>query len=458
MDSVNTGQSFGTKGYRAYSLAALTLVYTFNFIDRTLINVVGRPIIDEFGLSNFQFSLLSGFGFALFYTTLGIPIARLAERYNRVKIIAFCTILWSIATVFCGFTVGFITLLLTRVAVGIGEAGCTPPANSLISDYFKAEDRPAALGIYATGVSIGLVLAYLGGGLLLKYFTWRETFIFVGTPGAILGLIIWMTLKEPNRGYSNELDVPLPKMANLSNALKELVTKKTYWLTIIGSATVSFGGYALVSYETLFIQYNYDISASDAAIFFMAVITTGSIIGTAGGGFLIKRLSQKNALSPFWIPAFGLFLSLPLMLIGLWSDNKTLMIISFFCASVLQNPYVGAQFFIVQSVVNVELRATSVAILLFAANIIGLGIGMSVFAYIADLAIAAKLPLLENGDQLTVKCSLSDPNLTDELRNSCRTAKAHGQRLSLSIASAVVSSAGIFFLWASKYYKEDRVI
>jgi len=453
----NTGESFKTKGYRGYALGALTLVYTFNFIDRMLINVVSRPIIDEFGLSNFQFSLLAGFGFALFYTILGIPIARLSERYNRVRIIAFCTILWSIATVLCGFTIGFITLLLARIAVGIGEAGCSPPANSLIADMFKAKDRPAALGIYAAGVSIGLVLANLGGGLLLKTFSWREIFIIVGLPGAVLGLIVWITLKEPIRGYSNDPNVPLPKMASLGQAMKELATNKTYWLTILAASTVAFGGYALVSYETLFIQYKYSVSPSDAAIFFMAVITVGSVIGTIGGGYIIKHFSKKNILAPFQVPAIGLILSLPLMLTGFWVDNKTVMVICFFCAAFSQNFYASAQLFIPQSVVNVELRATSIAILLFAANVLGLGIGMSVFAYIADLAIASKLPELAGGDKLSVKCSLADPTLSETLKASCQSAKAYGQQLSLSLAACVVALASLFFLWASRYYEQDRV-
>ena len=153
------GTSYGSFSYRTYVLMSLTVVYTFNFIDRILISVVSVPIINEFQLSQFEFGLLSGIGFALFYTLLGIPIANLSEKVSRKLIIGICVILWSLATVLCGFTVGFVTLLLARMLVGIGEAGCTPPANSMISDYYAPLARPTALGIYAMGVTAGGVMA-----------------------------------------------------------------------------------------------------------------------------------------------------------------------------------------------------------------------------------------------------------------------------------------------------------
>ena len=182
----HTGQSFGTKGYRTFVLLTLTFVYILNFVDRIIISVIARPIIEEFGLSNFQFGILTGVGFALFYTTLGIPIARLSERVSRVRVIGICCLIWSVATVLCGYTTGFLTLLLARLAVGVGEAGCSPQANSLISDYYKRELRPSALGIYAIGVMAGIVLAQLLGGYILNHFTWREAFIYIGAPGVIL--------------------------------------------------------------------------------------------------------------------------------------------------------------------------------------------------------------------------------------------------------------------------------
>ena len=157
----NTG--FGTKRYRTYVLSSLTLIYIMNFVDRGLLAVVGPELVPELGLSDTEFGLLTGFGFALLYTIVGIPLARYADAANRVWIMTVCVALWSLMTMLCGLateiTIGSITigafwvLLMCRVGVGIGEAGCTPPANSLIADYYAPRDRSQALGVYAMGVT-----------------------------------------------------------------------------------------------------------------------------------------------------------------------------------------------------------------------------------------------------------------------------------------------------------------
>ena len=152
---------YRSKAYRTYVLVALTLVYTLNFIDRNLIGILAEPIIVSFSLSDTQFGILAGWPFAIFYAALGLPIAMAADRYNRVKIISICIILWSIMTALCGLALGFLTLVLFRIGVAVGEAGCTPPANSIIGDYYPAKHRATALGIYSMGVTLGAVMAYL---------------------------------------------------------------------------------------------------------------------------------------------------------------------------------------------------------------------------------------------------------------------------------------------------------
>jgi MFS family permease len=223
------GQSFGTPGYRAYVLLSLTLVYTLNFIDRNLLGVVAQPIITEFGLSDTEYGFLNGPPFALFYALMGIPIAMMADRFNRVAIIAICIAIWSLMTALCGFANSFVFLLIARVGVAIGEAGSTPPSNSLIGDYFKPKSRANALGIFAMGVTIGSALAAGFGGVIVgltdetvvgffatfgmpdiheqlgwgENFGWRFTFIALGVPGLVIALILFLTVKEPPRGFSD---------------------------------------------------------------------------------------------------------------------------------------------------------------------------------------------------------------------------------------------------------------
>lgn len=451
----NTGENFGSFGYRTYVLLTLTAVYIINFLDRILISVIGRPIIEEFSLSNFQFGLLTGFGFALFYTSLGIPIARLSDRYSRVRIIGVCAILWSIATILCGYTVGFATLLLARLAVGIGEAGCTAPSNSLISDYYKPRARPAALGIFAGGLMLGSVLAQLTGGYVLKWFDWREAFIYVGIPGIFFGCLILFTVKEPPRGYSDPPGTPTKEHPPLKEALAEVLAKKTFWIVAVASSFSTLAGYSLLSFQPLFIQYTYGLGAGETAIKYMALLGLASAMGTWFGGFLTQYLLKRTALAPVIIPAIGGIFCLPFLFTGLTTTNINLMFWAFLIASVFQTFYLGPMFSVCQSVVSVRVRATGIGILLFIINLIGYGMGPPFIGFMADLFTNSQLATSLAPEILDAKCSFVDPSLTDSLRNSCQEAKTYGMKMACLVASVFFTISAVVFLVAGKYLKGD---
>ena len=185
-------------------LGVLVVVYVFNFIDRQILAILAPAIRDELLLSDTQIGALSGVAFGIFYATLGIPIARLADRYSRVSIISICLSIWSLMTAFSGLATNFIQLLIARIGVGIGEAGGSPPSHSLLADYFAPGKRATALGIYALGVPVGILFGNLAGGWIGEIFGWRQAFFLVGIPGVILAIILKLTVKEPPRGYSEE--------------------------------------------------------------------------------------------------------------------------------------------------------------------------------------------------------------------------------------------------------------
>ena len=201
---------FGSKPYRSYVLTSLMFIYILNFVDRGLLSVVGPKLKPELGISDTVFGLLTGAGFAVLYTLVGIPLARIAEVKHRVWIMSICIAIWSTMTALCGLsreiTIGSVTigavwvLLACRVGVGIGEAGCTPPATSLISDYYPPSRRSTALGYYAMGVTLGTVLANLIGGPVAEHFGWRAAFLVVGLPGLLIAVVFKLTIKEPPRG------------------------------------------------------------------------------------------------------------------------------------------------------------------------------------------------------------------------------------------------------------------
>ncbi|MEO0320634.1 MAG: MFS transporter, partial [Pseudomonadota bacterium] len=194
-----------SKGYQYLVLFLLTGVYTFNFLDRQIMGILAPAIKGEFGLSDTQLGLLSGIAFAILYTTLGIPIARLADRHNRVTIIALSLAVWSGFTALCGIAQNFSQLILARIGVGIGEAGGTPPAHALISDYFPKEARAGALAIYSMGIPIGITIAYLGGGWIVQNFDWRTAFLGLGIPGVLLAIILRLVVREPERGLIDRI-------------------------------------------------------------------------------------------------------------------------------------------------------------------------------------------------------------------------------------------------------------
>lgn len=453
---MNTGNSYGSFEYRTYVLVTLTVVYTFNFIDRILIGVVGRPIIDEFGLSNFQFGILSGIGFALFYTLLGIPIANMSEKMNRTRIIGVCVILWSIATVLCGFTVGFITLLLARLAVGIGEAGCTPPANSLISDYYKKSARPTALGIYAMGVTAGGVLAQLGGGYLIENFTWRESFIIVGAPGVLIGLIVLLTVKEPPRGYSDAPGTKVPDKAGFKEAITEIRASRTFWIMAIGATLAAFSGYALTGLTSLYIQYEFSFSPGVAAIYYMAPIAVAGTVGAFLGGFLTEIANKRSSTAASWVPGIAFLLCVLPFIFGFTASSVLMMLLGLMLGSCLQYFYLGAQYNIAQSVVSLRSRATSIAVLLFVVNLIGYGAGPPTIGYIADYFTNQMIADGSYAGLITASCSLTDTSLTTELLTACQEAKAYGVRISCIAGAVLFGLAGVFFLLSGRTLVQEQ--
>ena len=453
----NTGESYGSFGYRSYVLISLTIVYMINFLDRILISVIGRPIIDEFGLSNFQFGILTGFGFALFYTTLGIPIARLSDRYSRVRIVGFCAILWSIATILCGYTVGFMSLLFARLAVGIGEAGCTAPSNSLISDYYKPIERPAALGIFAGGIMIGSVLAQLAGGYVLQLFSWREAFIYVGAPGVLFGLLILTTVKEVPRGYSDPPGTPLKEQPSVKEAFAEIFQKKTFWLVSIGASLATLAGYSLLSFMPLFIQYTYGLGPAETAIRFMAVFGVAGAIGTWSGGFTTQYFLKRTFLAPILVPAVACLVVVPLMIVGFSTVNLSVMFWLFLIAGVFQTVFLGPMFSVSQSVVSVRVRATSIGILLFIINLIGYGIGPPLIGLLADFFTNSYLATSAVSEGLTAKCNFSDVNLSQILQDTCLQAKTYGMKTACLITTSFFFLASLFFVASARYLAKDTV-
>lgn len=479
------GQNFGTSGYRGYVLLSLTLVYTLNFIDRNLLGVLGPPIVAEFGLTDTEFGFLNGPPFALFYALMGIPIAMAADRFNRVAIIALCIAIWSIMTALCGFASSFVFLLIARVGVAIGEAGSTPPSNSLIADYFRPKSRANALGIFATGVTIGGALASGFGGLLLglqdqtvvdffamfgmpdiheqlgwgENFGWRFAFIVLGLPGLLIALILFLTVKEPPRGFSDPPGAQRVQKASIVETLKELGSKPTFWSMAIGAALVALVGYGLFGFQALMMFRVHGMSPATFAIEYGVPLALVSAVGTFLGGYLTETLTPRSPTAVAWIPAVGMLVAIPLYIGGFYMAPGIPQLIVWGLGAMFHYSYLGAQYTIGQGVVSQRSRASAIAILLFIIALIGNGLGPQIVGILSDTFMRMQIEGAGMGDVLTnAVCRARDLSaLPADQQAVCTAAYGEGLRQSMSATVLFFIPAALLYLLSSRTLQKDMV-
>jgi predicted MFS family arabinose efflux permease len=453
-----TGAAYGTPSYRNYVLLALTFVYTLNFVDRILIGVVAQPIMEEFKLADWQFGLLSGFGFALMYTLAGIPIARLAERTNRVKIIAGSIILWSLMTALCGLANGFLALLIFRIGVGIGEAGCTPPANSIIADYFPPRSRARALAIYAMGVTLGSLIANLFGGPIAQAFSWREAFIILGIPGVLVGFIIYFSVKEPPRGYSDLPGTPQIGARGFGETLRILGNKPTFWLNMAAATLVAFVGYGISNFQAPFFQRVHGLSVGEVATQVSVPLGIAAAFGTLLSGIIAEKVSGKFPTAVAWIAGLGLLASIPFYWFGFSAKTVGEATILIGIGAFLHYGYLGAQYTVCQSIVDARSRATAIALTLFIINLLGYGLGPLTIGYLSD--VFASNTLVDTGLAIN-QCKGSEADLLQAIGSAklaiCHHATAEGLRAAIKAVAGVFFLGGITYLWASRTMHKDML-
>ncbi len=332
---------------------------------------------------------LSGLAFALFYTFLGIPIARWADRGVRRSIIALAVFTWSGMTALTGFASSFAMLLAARVGVGIGEAGCSPPAHSLLSDYVPAERRATALATYSLGIPIGSGLGYLAGGWLAQWFDWRTAFIVVGLPGLLLAGVVQLTLREPIRGaYDPPSPTALPDAAtdtSLGGVLRFMMKLRSFRHMALGAAMHSFYGYGAGAFNPAFFVRSHGLSVGEIGSWLALIGFTGGVLGVYLGGSLSDRLAVRDVRWYMWLPAVSTAIYIPFAFaLYLWPTPHIALLLSL-PGAILGGMYLGPTFAMTQTLVRPEMRALASAILLFIINLVGLGFGPQGVGALSDL-------------------------------------------------------------------------
>jgi len=381
-----------TSSYRNYALFVLLLGYIVNFVDRSILAILLEPIKHDLDLNDTQLGFLGGLAFALFYSTLGIPIAALADRWSRVKVLSIAIVVWSGMTALCGMAGSFWHLLLARIGVGVGEAGASPPSHSLISDYFPLDKRATALSIYALGIPIGSMIGYGLGGWSADNFGWRTTFFIVGFPGIAVAALLFFTLREPPRGLSETTDAKTKQAAlpesspTMLQVFGHLLKKPSFCFMSVACGLHAFVSYGASTWNPAFLERLHDMTRTEIGGW-IALSAAISAIGTFGGGYVADKLFKRSNDRRWylWIPAIGTLAMVPFQLLLYLHPSFPVLYTGLCIAAVLGGMYLGPSFAMTQALVTLRMRAVASAILLLVLNLIGMGLGPFFIGFMSDM-------------------------------------------------------------------------
>ena len=364
-------------------MAILVTVYMFNFVDRQILAILLPAIRDEFRVGDTALGLLTGTAFALFYVTLGIPVARLADRVNRRNLIALALAVWSGMTALSGLAANFWHLALARIGVGIGEAGCSPPAHSIIADYYPPAERSAAMGIYTLGISAGIMLAYLAGGWVVANLGWRQAFFIVGLPGLLLALVVWLTVPEPLRGAS-ETRRDSGRKPSLPEVLQFLAARRSFIYMALGAGLSALSGYSIVNFMPSFLVRSFAMDTATLGIWLGLIYGVAGGLGFFGGGWVADRIGRRGHRRSLRFIAVMMLVTALLNAAVFLSTTVVACLLLFIVPTVTSNFYLAPVLGQAQGLASLRMRATASAIMLLVINVIGLAIGPPLTGAISD--------------------------------------------------------------------------
>ena len=436
--------------YRYYALGVLTFTYVLNFVDRQILTVVQEPMKAELGLSDFELGLLQGTFFAIFYVVVGIPIARWADIANRRTIVAISVTLWSAMTALQGAATNFIALAVARFGVGIGEAGGSPPAHSMISDMFPPSERARALAIYSSGVTFGVMLAYVAGGWISDTFGWRLVFVAIGLPGVAVGALVMLTLREPARGAYDKPGAAHAEAPPMLSVIRVLLSRRSFVLLSVAAGLHAFTAYGIGAFIVSFFKRTYAIEAtSDVTLPLGIMIGVAGGIGNYAGGYLADLWGKRDVRYYMWVPAVSTLLAIPFAYASFLTNDFTLSLALYFLPLVFGYMYLGPTLAMTHALVSPRMRALASSILFFILNAIGLGLGPTVTGLVSDI--------LKGGISLPGALSRGLDGLAGD---GASTALANGLgddslRYAILLMFVAYLAAALIYFRAARYLPQD---
>ena len=377
-------------GYQTYVMVLLFLVYTFNFLDRQIISILAEPIKAEFDLTDGQLGLLGGIAFAFLYSTLGVPIAWLADRWSRTWIMTISLTLWSGFTALSGMVGNYTQLFLARMGVGIGEAGGVAPAYSLIADYYPPAQRGRAMAFYSLGIPVGSAFGVIAGvliasGTVFEGLDWRAAFIAVGIAGIVLAPIFRLTVKEPKRGTfdAKPAEGSSTETPSLPSVLKFLTKKPSFWFLVFGASCSSMMGYGIFFWIPSFLARSYDLGLVDRGWVFGGILFVGGCIGIVMGGVLGDWLGKAKKAAYAKVPAIAFLLTFPFYVAAVLMNNVVIGSLLFLVPTALGLMWLGPVISAFQHLVKPSMRSTASSIFLLINNLLGIGGGVYVLGQLS---------------------------------------------------------------------------
>ncbi|MCR5879815.1 MFS transporter [Phenylobacterium sp. J367] len=437
--------------YQIYLVGLLLLVTVSNYLDRIVIGVLQEPIKVDLGLSDKQLGLLSGPAFALFYSVAGIPVARLAERANRARVLAVAIAVWSIMTAACGLARNYVVLLLCRVGVGMGGGGCIPVSHSLLADNFSMRQRGVVMSIVSAAPSIATILAPIIGGLVAEHYGWRTAFIVVGLPGLLLAVLVWFTVREPR----TERTVAERPKSNFWADLKQLFSNPTFAFLFIGGAFIGVAYSGLTAFTVSFLMRSHDMALSQAG----GVLGLSGLFGLAGtfiGGFVADRYAGKRGLSYLITPAVGGVLTWACYMAAFQLPSWPMAMAALLAAAVAYNLKNGPIYASVQNVAPDHMRATASAIFMFGATVLGSTTGPLVAGIVSDSAASRMFPAALGAFEAACPGGRAPKGAGEPLASACASASAGGLETALLVVACGFLVATVFLVLSALALRKQR--
>jgi MFS family permease len=430
--------------------------YTFNAADRSIVSVIGQAMKVDLRLTDTQLGALAGTAFAALYAVSGIPTARLAERHSRVTILSAALALWSALTAACAFTGSFAQLVLMRVGVGVAEAGCSPSAHSLISDYYPRAQRTSALSVYSCGLSLGYLLVAVLAGYLTLHYGWRAALLAVGVPGLGYAWLLRRAIVEPPREQAAAAAAVLPafswrvELAELARTARTLFARWPATNIVIGLILTSFASYGSYAFLPAYFNRAYGLDFARSGVVIGLVGSVPVALGILAGGFLTDALGRRQARSYALVPAAGLLVTTPLYLLALVQPGWQVAAVLLGAAGLFQYLSLAPSFGVIQNVVTVRQRATATALVFLALNVLALGGGALFTGVLIDhLAQGAFAQQAAGLFRQGCPGGVAAPGAAPALARACASALAHGTRTGLMVTVAVHAWAAVHYLAGS---------